>query len=329
MTFITGTITNSNPGPTLYSAIETAALALGWTLVDTVTIGSNTHKVLKSAGASGGNSQGIDWYLDINYPTTGTTGGIRFCPFETYNATSHVAGGGPYSQSNTTIDATYYSRFGATQSALETNWANTTSYTGLSTSLVTIAFTYWISITRDRIIVMLSNVATAIAYAGFFTPSSAFSSNAGSALFPLVMAYLSPPANSSNSNGASSTACLTRLPKLSAMTNSGWNNHCIIATNIAYFGNFPEGQLGVGVSPFTGRSTGTPLTVAANASGTSLTAPASSAASAATDAIGTIDDVIVDYVSSTSIRGDSITIGSDTWYGISPSNVSGLFFKGI
>lgn len=329
MTFITGTITNANPGPTLYSAIETAALALGWTLVDTVTIGGNTHKVLKSAGASGGNTQGLDWYLDINYPTTGTTGGIRFCPFETYNASTHVAGGGPYSQSNTTIDATYYSRFGATQSALETNWANTTSYTGLSTALVTIAFTYWISITRDRIIVMLSNVATAIAYAGFFTPSSAFSSNAGSALFPLVAAYLSPPSGASYSNATNSTACLTRLPKLGAMASSGWQYHCIIATNTANFGNFPEGQIGVAVSPFTGRSTGTPLTVAANAAGLSLTGPSSNTTSAATDGIGTIDDIIVDYVSAGSIRGDSITIGSDTWYGITPSTASGLFFRGV
>jgi hypothetical protein len=327
MTFITNTITNANPGPTLYTPIETAMLADGWTLVDTVTIGGNTHKVLKSAAA--GNVQGLDWYLDINFPTTGTTGGIRFCPFETYDAAAHTAGGGPFWQSSTTIDATNYNRFGTTKSALETNWANVAS-NGLSTALSTAAFTYRISVTRNRIIVLLDNVPGAIAYAGFFTPSSAFASNAGAALFPLVVAVLNPSQATSYTNSNAGTACLTRLPKVSTMAGSGWAYHCAVATGSSAVGGWPEGQAGVAVSPLTGRTTGRPLTVAAQPGGSSSTGLSSQSSSVASvDDIGTIDDVINAYVSSGSVRGDSITIGSDTWYDVTPNSSATLFFRGI
>jgi hypothetical protein len=270
--------------------------------------------------------QGLDWYLDINFPTTGTTGGIRFCSFETYNASTHVAGGGPYASSNTTIDLTQYSRFGSTQSALETNWLNTAS-NSLSTALTTTAFAYRISVTRNRIIVLLDNVPGQIAYAGFFTPSSAFASNAGSALFPLVTTVLSP-ANSVSSSG-SANACLSRMPKLGTMTGFGWVYHCVIPSNVTYVGGSPEGQPGVAVSPFTGRSTGSPLPVIANASGANITAPSTSPNAALLDNIGTIDDVIATYVSTGSVRGDSVTIGSDTWYDCTPSAAATLFFRAI
>src|SRR6187402_1092437 len=115
MTYITGTITDANPGPLLYAAIETAAIALGYTLEDTVVIGSNTHKILKSAAA--GNSRGQDWYLDINFATTGVVGGIRFAPFEGYNPATDQGIRGPYTISTTAIEQTYYSPFGVTGNA--------------------------------------------------------------------------------------------------------------------------------------------------------------------------------------------------------------------
>lgn len=325
MTTINGSITNANPGPALYAAIEPTLLALGFALVDTVVIGGNTHKVLKSAAA--GNSQGLDWYLDINYPTTGITGGIRFTPFEGYNASTHVATNGPYSSANTTIDATTYSRFGATASALETNWANTASYTGLSSPLVTAAFNYRISVTRDRIIALLTNNASQIAYAGFFTPSAAFASNAGAASFPLVMAIFSPTSGTSVSNQTSSTACLTRLPKLTTLASGGWQYHVLIPTSTQYIGTQGEGQAGVGASPFTGRTTFAPLRVWGNSAGVNAGSPGIS--TYYLDEIGSIDDIGVGYVAATSIRDDTLTVGSDTWYAVTVNNTSTLFFRGI
>lgn len=330
MTTINGTISaNANPGPAFYAAIEPTLLALGFTLVDTVVIGGNTHKVLKSAGASGGNTYGLDWYLDINYPTTGITGGIRFAPFEGYNASTHVATNGPYASSSLTIDPTTYSRFGTTPSALETNWVNSASYTAISGSLVTAAFNYRVSITRDRIIALLTNNPGQLHYAGFFTPSAAHSSTAGAALYPLVMAVLTAGSGYSfTSTSASQTNCaFTRLPKLSAMTSSGWAGSGIIATQVGGVGGAPEGQIGTAASPFTGRSTLKPLPVMMSASGVSVSSVGNN--TPLVDDVGTLDDVSCGYVSSSSVRDDSVTVGSDTWYDCSPNSNSTLFMRGV
>jgi hypothetical protein len=328
MTTINGTITSANPGPALYSALETAMLADGWTLEDTVVIGGNTHKVLKSAAA--GNAQGLDWYLDINFPTTGTTGGIRFAPFESYTAASDLGIRGPYTANvSTIIDATTYSRFAATGSALETNWSNSASYTGLSLPLTTGVFNYRVSVTRNRIIAMLTNNPNQIAYAGFFVPSAAHASHAGAALFPLIMAVFSSSASAAVTGGSAGTTsvALTRLPKLTSMLSNGWATYAIVPTSTAGIGGSPEGQVGVAVSPFTGRATLRPLPILINAQGTTISAPSTS--TALLDEIGTIEDVACGYVSSSSIRDDSVTIGSDTWYDVTPSASSTLFFRGI
>jgi hypothetical protein len=328
MTTINGTITSANPGPALYTAIETAALADGWTLDDTVVIGGNTHKVLKSAAA--GNVQNLDWFLDINYPTTGVTGGIRFTPFESYNAGTDQGTRGPFSgTSNTTIDATTYSRYGATGSALETNWANTTSYTGLSHALTTSAFSYRISVTRNRIIALLTNNVSQIAYAGFFTPTAAHASWAGAALFPLVVAKLTigTASSTSENSAASVTACLTRLPKVAALASSGWGHHVTIPTTTTYIGTQGEGQIGVADSPFTGRRSFAPLRIWGNSSGTSASVPGTS--TPGLDELGSLDDVGIGYVLSSSIREDSVTVGAETWYATTPSASATLFFRGI
>jgi hypothetical protein len=328
MTTINGTITSANPGPALYSALETAMLADGWTLEDTVVIGGNTHKVLKSAAA--GNVQNLDWFLDINYPTTGTTGGVRFAPFEAYTAASDLGVRGPYTANvSTTIDGTTYSRFGATGSALETNWANSASYTGLSLALTTGSFNYRISVTRNRIISLLTNSPNQIAYAGFFTPSAAHASHAGAALFPLVMAVFNSTVASAITGGSAGTTtlALTRLPKLTTMVANGWATYGIVPTQVVGVGGAPEGQIGTLVSPFTGRSSVRPLPVLINAAGTTISAITTS--TPLVDEIGTIEDVACGYVATTSIRDDSVTIGSDTWYDVTPSSASTLFFRAI
>lgn len=322
MSFITNTITNANPGPALYADIETAMLALGWTLVDTVVIGSNTHKVLKSAGASGGNTYGLDWYLDINYPTTGVTGGIRFAPFEGYNATTHVGTNGPYNSNNTTIDATVYSRFGSTGSALETNWNNTAS-NGFSMALQTTAFTYNISVTRDYIVGQLSNTLGAIFYTGFFTPTSAFSSNAGASLYPLIQTVNTVSTTTSAFSG-SNTACLTRLPK--ATTLFSWQFH--VATSGVQQANM-EGIANTAVSPLTGRTAVSPLLVYASnqAQNVGQIIPVNSA-NLDSATIGTIDAVGYLRAAATTQQRDFVTISSTNWYVTSLSTAIVLAFKG-
>jgi len=323
MTFITGAISNSNPGPALYSAIETAALALGYTLVDTVVIGSNTHKVLKSAAA--GNAQGLDWYLDINYPTTGTTGGMRFAPFEGYNASTHVATRGPYSGNSTTVDQTTYSAFGASTSALETNWMNSATYSSLSAVLST-SFTYYISITRDRILVELTSDAQYLTYSGFFTPTSAHSTAAGSALFPLVMTRMVAPTSTTTamttSFGVSTSLVFTRAP--GAPTGSWFNwsaSGMILVGATAFLG---AGQLGgVGAAPFTSDQEFAPIPVIMGFNNTTFST------ANAPSLVGYLKDVGVALGGSTVTMGNTVTVGSDTWYSTTQANGGVALLRGV
>lgn len=331
MSFITGPVSNANPGPTLYALIETAALAQGWTLVDTVVIGSNTHKVLKSAGASGGNTYGLDWYLDINYPTTGTTGGIRFAPFEGYNATTHVATNGPYgASSDATVNQTTFSRFGTTGSALETNWYNTSGYTSLSTVLST-AFTYFISITRDGIGIILTSDPTSLSYTGYYTPTSAHSTAAGAALFPLIMTKMTPMstgASTLSQNNALSSAAVTRMPNAPTGSWFTWGASAIIAGGALL--PFTTGQIGgTGISPLTGDqsiASGMPIY-----SGANVVSSASNLSSTIISAlVGTMPATIgLGVTGSSVIVGNTVTIGSDTWYSTSYGSGVSLFLKGV
>jgi hypothetical protein len=318
MTFITGTITNANPGPALYTVIETAALAIGWTLEDTVTIGSNTHKVLKSAAA--GNSQSLDWYLDINYPTTGVTGGIRFAPFEGYTAASDVALRGPVSANATTIDATTYSRYGASTSALETNWTNGVTYTSLSAVMTTTIFTYWISITRNRIIVMLSSDSSGVYYTGFFNPTTAHATEAGASLFPLVMskAAIATPLASSSTSAAQASLVFTRLPKFTTLTGTGWGASAVLVGN---FGAV-EGVAGGAAAPSTARVTLTAPSVMMGAASFGI-------GQAGASKVGTLEDLAIAAAAPTVVRGDTLTVGSDTWYSSPYTSGYSIFFKGI
>lgn len=218
---------DANPGPLLHTALATKLLALGWTLEDTRVIGARTHKVYKSAAA--GNTYNRDWFLDISYPTTGVATGLMLCPFEGYDAGTGLATRGPYSSSSLTLDATTYSRYGAAASALETNWTNTASHTGLDTPLVTSAFNIYASVTRDRVIVMASTEPTQVAYTGFFTPTAAHVAHAGAAVHPLIMTRLSGAADRTSASSAGSVfAAVTRVPKLSTVN---WISHCIVGAN--------------------------------------------------------------------------------------------------
>lgn len=188
MTYISGTITNSDPGVALYALVDTAALAAGYTLVDTVVIGARTHKVYKSAAAN--NLAGKDWYLDVAYTTVGA-GHLWFTPFEDYVAATDLALRGPINLNGfgtgATPEATYWSKTGATGYALESaQWDIAAGNTRNQVNLTATAFGYWISITTNRVIAMTSNAATKPMYVGLFKPHSLYTATVGADLFPLV-----------------------------------------------------------------------------------------------------------------------------------------------
>lgn len=233
-------VNSANPAADLYGvtvgnsgAVGIAGLltAAGFTLVDTVTISTRTHKVWKSP--AGSNAAGLDWYLDVAYTTTGA-GSIWFFPFENYNASTHVATRGAIQDSSTTVDATTFSRNGSTTAALESatggmHPASATSNMNLVTQTSTL-FRANVSVTADRVIAYSRASTGRVHYCGLYTPSSAYSTAAGAGLFPLCVAQIGFPfANSASgatacSASASSTTAtfsLTRIAPLTALA-AGW-----------------------------------------------------------------------------------------------------------
>jgi hypothetical protein len=287
---------DANPGPLVYAALETKLLAIGWTLEDTVVISTRTHKVLKSA--AGGNTYGLDWFLDISYPTTGIATGLMLAPFEGYTAASDVATRGPYVFNNTTIDATTYSRYGATTFALETNWINNTLYTSLDTPLSTSAFVINASVTRDRVILMASTEPTQASYTGFYTPTAAHSAHAGAALFPLIMTRLTGVTDriSSSTNGLISAA-LTRVPKLSSIN---WSLSVMVSAHTLRM----NGRIGGAASEADAQVTTAPFLVGMGAT---------SSATPGVSHVGELDGVQVGWADAGVARGDVVTIDGTTF----------------
>jgi hypothetical protein len=289
---------DANPGPLVHTALATKLLAQGWTLEDTVVIGARTHKVYKSAAA--GNTYNLDWFLDVSYPTTGVATGLMLCPFEGYTAGSDVALRGPASASATNApDATTYSRFGATTSALETNWANTGSHTSLITPLSVSAFVINVSATRDRVILLSSTEGTEVSYCGFFTPTSAHAAHAGAALFPLITARLLGASDRSSSGTAANVSgALTRIPKASTVSN--WNAHCAVSPNAMRM----NGKIGGAASEGDNQITTAAFLVGMGA--------AVFGGGSATH-IGELDGVECGFADGTVARGDVVTIDGSTY----------------
>src|SRR3954469_25016645 len=153
MAYLTATQgADANPAATLYATLAGGLTTAGFTLVDTQVISTRTHKVWKSAAAN--NAQGLDWFLDAVYTTTGA-GSLWLFPMEFYDPATHLAtrmvhGG----LSSTTIDQTFYSINGATAFTLESaSWPlNASNATGLPLLTSTSSFGYWFSVTGDRVI---------------------------------------------------------------------------------------------------------------------------------------------------------------------------------
>lgn len=210
MAYITGSLTDANPGPALHTLMATALTTAGFTLVDTVTISTRTHKVWKSPAA--GNAANLDWYLDIGYTTTGA-GTIALVTFEMFDPATDLGYRGAYNTNSTLLTANG-SPYGTTGHALETNWfhANTA---GTQTSLSTTAFGYWVSITADRVLLLCSTAPSAVMYAGLYDPDPTYAAKAGASLFPLFTGKV-------GGSGVAVTAGLTRIPPWASFTVGSW-----------------------------------------------------------------------------------------------------------
>ena len=224
--YVTGTITDANPGAALHTAMASALTTAGFTLVDTVVISTRTHKIWKSAAAN--NAQGLDWYLDVIYTTTGA-GTFSLVPFEFFDPATDLGYRGPHSAPGSTIDAATFSRYGATGQTLEnTAWVSASgSYTWITSPLVTTSFGYWVSVTGDRVSLLQSNDASRPLYAGFYQPDSLHAAKAGAGLYPLTAARLMAANSSSAANPGSVSASLTRVPPITAFTGN-WSDHLLI-----------------------------------------------------------------------------------------------------
>jgi hypothetical protein len=328
MAYISGICNNVNPGPTLYALMDPALTAAGFTFVDTVVISTRTHKVWKSAAAS--NAANLDWYLDIGYPTTGA-GNMTVQCFEYFDPATDLGYRGLYAGSSSlVIDATTSSRYGATGSALETNWIGATTFTTYATPIPATAFNYYISMTTNRLIMLLDNGATyphshAVTYVGLYTPDSLYAAKAGASIYPLVgfFATASPasmnlPFSTSATTVGSTSAALTRIPPATSMLNNGWGGSINVHAPWQLLGgkflgnaqtNYPE----VAVPFYIGNNN-------------------SNSAQAIGALYGVCSDVAV-LQSMSAIRGDTVTIGGNTWV-VSTANFSGnigfsLLFKAI
>lgn len=310
MTYISGTVTDAAPGPALHTALATTLTAVGFTLVDTVVISTRTHKIWKCAAAN--NSLALDWYLDIVYTTTGA-GTIAICPFEFFDPATDLAYRGPTSGTTSTgnAGAPTYSRFGATGAALESsNWMSASgSYTSYTLATATTTLGYWASITPERMILMTSASPSNLMYAGFYAPDPLYAAKAGADIYPLIAARMTDSGIATpNSTISVVTAGIARTPPV-AVLGSGGNGWGIMPSvqpatgtvQLAATPSLPSGS--TAAYPYVGCIVEVFATTSAN--------PASSPWFGR---LGTMRDiVIVPTLSGVVVRGDTFTIGSDTY----------------
>ena len=304
MAFISGPMTDSNAPKALYDLMEPQMLAIGWLLEDTVVLGVNTHKVFKSPAA--GNAIGLDFWIIIRYTTTGN-GTIAFANAEGYNVATHAATRPSFTPSGSTVEQVYFSALGTTPHAL--NHANV-FYVALGT--VATASFYSISMTRNRIVGQL--LSSGMVYCGLFTPTAEHAAWAGAALFPLInTSFIQGFTGIETSSGGTG---LTRMPRMPTGTQT-WSNYGAGSTHAD---GLHSGIVGGAVSPVTGKR------ILVNALVYYWYNPATSA-----DYLwfGWIEDVASGYTIGSAAKGDTVTIGPDTWVvGIAPaSSLSTGYFK--
>ena len=239
MTYISGTITDSNGPSVLYGEVATALTAAGFTLVDTVTESTRTHKIWQSPTT---NVISASWYLDVTYTTTGS-GSFGFYASEGYDVGNHLKIRPIYSAQSSTLDPTTFSRYGATGvSFTDTTFfpkgGGGSGYYGiynLDTIIPTTSFGYWISISANRVIWCNSVEQYFPRYTGLYQPSAEQIAAQPSALFPLVGCGLRGDTTYTPTSQYTPAVALSRLPGATSMStgggSSGWAGAAVGGTN--------------------------------------------------------------------------------------------------
>jgi hypothetical protein len=300
MTYITGTVgASANPGADLYALLAPALTSAGYTLVDTVVISTRTHKVWKCAAAN--NSQTLDWYLDVAYPTSGA-GNMTLLPMEFYDPATHLAYRFVYGQSTATLETTFYSRFGASGFALEdtTNWpVNASNVVVLAFNTSTAAFGYWISVTGDRVAALSSVLPGTILYVGMCTAHPLHVAAVGASAYPLLALAMDTTVGNalwtSTAGSVNTPMLMTRAPKLTTIPSSWgslWGAMPAVGTQITVPG---------------------PASTFTQAMGVRVVCPIWVMFRSGYGVVGTLIGVTYATSSTSITRGDTVTIGADTW----------------
>lgn len=307
MAYATGPLTDANSSQALYNVLAGLLTTAGYTLVDTVVISTRTHKVWLSAAAN--NSMNLDWYLDVAYTTTGV-GPVHLTPFEFFDPATDLGYRGPYRATDQTIEPTYGSRYGAVGYALETNWDGANAGPGILTSNT--SFSYWFSVTPNRVIALSSLTPTLLRYAGFYDPHPVYAALAGAKLFPLIKVTFD---TSGLANVNVSGTALTRVAPATVLP-TYWAYQAGATPEINLTGSSP---LAPNVSPVGESAFATRFRVAG----------ALSYAQRSAAFFGYLNDVYAVPVASTVVRGDTLTIGGvsyvSTSYGGSNDSPSAVF----
>jgi hypothetical protein len=357
MTYITGTLTDSNAPATLYGSIATALTTAGYTLEDTVVITTTTWKVWKSPAAS--NSANLDWYLFVGYTTTGA-GTVRFYCSEGYTAaTDLVIRGvkGLNSVSTSNGSNAYYARYdnaglswdvatgspygstGMAINAVNLGW-DTTTFCDRQILAPATSFGYWISITTNRVIALGSGAPTEAVYTGLYAPSQEYIDVAAAntaitpatpIIFPLVSAILTfTSQGGQHQQGTRSFAMISRLggipsaPTMPAGTSTSnfayWTDTVQVVQTGYPFARLPDG-LGNGLTTIPGWST------RAAVRKTQLWfIPASTAGSLP---LGTLYGAYHVGATVTVTRGDTTTIGGVAAVLSSPAGGYSILFEAV
>lgn len=283
MTYLVGTITDSNPGPALHAVVDPALISNGYVLVDTQTISTRTHKTYKNPAAN--NPSGFDWFIDFAYTTTGA-GTYGSYIFEDYIPATHLAYRGCYAYyyNPDYIETTYYSHHGTNGYTLESAslgcFAGNTSgnYVNRDMNTTTTGFGYWASVTPARVIMINTNQPTAFAYTGVHTPDAGWVANVGSPLaFPTLSIWTGP-------QGGGGAVMTTRVPKMTGTFY--WNN--VLGIN---YNPLSWPYLSGGSAAVTSTRKASPVYVTMN-----------------TYRVGTAIDLAI-MATDTVVRGDTISIG--------------------
>lgn len=348
MTYTSGSLTSANPAADLYTPMASALTTAGFTLVDTVVISTRTHKVWKSAAAN--NAQGLDWYLDVAYTTTGA-GSIWLGAFEFYDPATHLAYRGGYNPNDTSAsEGTYYSRYGASGFALETNWTYITCNVA-QINTQTSNFAYWMSVTTDRVMVMTSVTPTSVMYCGFFDMYAPWANKIGALAYPLVTCTVNAPSNATFtstavSNGGHCSAlslanpppssnapmALTRFPPVVKPAGQiNWRNQAGVA-GVSAAGS-SGANTGSGYASAVGLvDASTPSAFFDVARGERLQIAATFNNSSSTDGstvcLGLLKDLDI-FAGNAVTRGDTIVISSTNWVMSSLSSGRCYGFKAI